>query len=311
MTAFEDYKKKKEEEQMKQTLLSDNANIIKLLEDLNSKEWKPEVNIETPKAEVDVNIPKIEVPKAEVDVNIPEIKVPTPEVTVVNDNKKVIEAFKKLPLSDIQKILKDIKTDSKKGDVALLKSIRELEKAIKKISISFSTSGGGTNNDILQQIADNTGTLELKADQINLNTDEIEAKLDTLETDKALASKQLPNNHDVNVSNQITGFATEDKQDEIIDAINNQGAFDTLETTATTLTTADTAYLLPTTPQVGRRAIILYNVSDTDIFYGDNSVTTTNGILLASGAEVSLDISSGLYAVCGTDGKIINTLELK
>jgi len=52
----------------------------------------------------------------------------------------------------------------------------------------------------LQEVANNTDELELKADQINLNTDELENKLDTLEDDKATATKQ----------------------DEIISAIQNQ-----------------------------------------------------------------------------------------
>ena len=88
-------------------------------------------------------------------------------------------------------------------------------------------------------------------------------------------------------------------------------ALSTIHTTTVTLTTADTAYKLPATEQADRRSIILYNGSDTDIYYGGSNVTTSNGILLASGAEVSLDISSGLYAVCSEDNKTINILELK
>ena len=141
----------------------------------------------------------------------------------------------------------------------------------------------------LQEVADNTDELELKADTINLNTDNIEAKLDILENDKA----------------------TESKQDDIITAIDSQGSLNTLNTTTVTLTDADTAYKLPTNEQEGRRSIILYNASDTDMYYGDSSVTTSNGILLASGAEVSLDISTGLYAVCGEDAKVIRIMEMK
>ena len=102
--------------------------------------------------------------------------------------------------------------------------------------------------------------------------------------------------------------ATEAKQDAIIDELKE---LSTINTTTITLTDADTAYKLPTTEQVGRRSIILYNSSDTDMFYGDSSVTTANGILLASGAEVSLDISTGLYAVCGEDAKVIRVMEMK
>ena len=141
----------------------------------------------------------------------------------------------------------------------------------------------------------NSSTASKQDDQITAlntiadNTDTLEAKLDTLETDKA----------------------TESKQEDIITAINGQGSLSTLKTTTVTLTTADTAYQLPETEQADRRSIILYNASDTDMYYGDSNVTTSNGILLASGAEVSLDISTNLYAVCGTDSKTINILELK
>ncbi len=88
-------------------------------------------------------------------------------------------------------------------------------------------------------------------------------------------------------------------------------ALGTPTTTALTLTTANTAYLIPTSELIDRRTVIIYNKSDTDIYYGSSNVTTTNGILLASGGNISLDIESGLYAVCGTSAKIINVLELK
>ncbi len=133
-------------------------------------------------------------------------------------------------------------------------------------------------------------------------------RLETLETGKSLASKQLANDHDVTVSNPITGFSTSVKQDDIITELS---ALDTVKTTALTLTTLNTAYLLPASEQADRRSLIIYNVSDTDVYLGDSSVTTTNGILLVSGGEMSLDVASGLYAICGTSGKIVNVLELK
>lgn len=106
----------------------------------------------------------------------------------------------------------------------------------------------------------------------------------------------------------ITGFATSAKQDTLITNSNSLG---TPTTTALTLTTANTAYLMPASELSGRRTLIIYNVSDTDVFIGSSLVTTTNGILLTSGGEMQLDVSAGLYAVCGSAGKIINILELK
>ncbi|MBW6469585.1 MAG: hypothetical protein K0A90_00005, partial [Methanosarcinaceae archaeon] len=74
-----------------------------------------------------------------------------------------------------------------------------------------------------------------------------------------------------------TGKATAAKQDTLI---TNTNALTTMVTTAVTLTTLNIAYLIPTIEQVGRRTIIIYNVSDTDVFYGASNVTTTTGILI-------------------------------
>ncbi|MBW6469623.1 MAG: carboxypeptidase-like regulatory domain-containing protein [Methanosarcinaceae archaeon] len=105
-----------------------------------------------------------------------------------------------------------------------------------------------------------------------------------------------------------TGKATSAKQDTLI---TNTNALATMVTTAVTLTTLNIAYLIPTIEQVGRRTIIIYNVSDTDVFYGASNVTTTTGILIPAGGKDAIDCESGLYAVCGTSGKIINALEMK
>lgn len=91
----------------------------------------------------------------------------------------------------------------------------------------------------------------------------------------------------------------------------NSTPLNTPTTTAVTLTNASTTYLLPTSQLADRRTLIIYNVSDTDMFIGSSSVTTTNGILLPSGGTMNIDVSTGLYAVCGSAGKIINCLEFK
>lgn len=105
-----------------------------------------------------------------------------------------------------------------------------------------------------------------------------------------------------------TGLASETKQDEIIAAV---APFTVPKSTALTLTSANTAYLLPSTEMVGRRTIQIFNTSDTDIYVGDEDVTTSNGAPVPAGGNYSCDIGSGLYAVCGTAGKIIRILELK
>ncbi len=88
-------------------------------------------------------------------------------------------------------------------------------------------------------------------------------------------------------------------------------ALNTWVTTAVTLTTLNTTYLLPTTEQTARKVLIVYNVSDTAVCIGSSSVTTTNGILLLAGGTMTLDAESGVYAVCSVSGKILNVLEGK
>tara|TARA_Y100000310_G_scaffold314649_1_gene364227 strand:- start:534 stop:953 length:420 start_codon:yes stop_codon:yes gene_type:complete len=81
--------------------------------------------------------------------------------------------------------------------------------------------------------------------------------------------------------------------------------------TTVNLSTANTQYLLPASEQASRKTIILYNKSDTSVYYGGSAVTTSTGILLESGEKVAIDSKSGLYAVCGSANKDINVLEMK
>jgi len=80
--------------------------------------------------------------------------------------------------------------------------------------------------------------------------------------------------------------------------------------TAVTLTTADTAYKLPSSELANRKTIIIYNSSDTNVYIGSSGITTSTGVLLPPEGQMSLDCEKDLYAVCGTSGKIVNVLEL-
>jgi len=80
---------------------------------------------------------------------------------------------------------------------------------------------------------------------------------------------------------------------------------------ALTLTDAATAYKIPASEQASRTVLILYNGSDTDMYVGSSAVTTSTGILLATGATMTLDAGSGLYAICASAGKILRYLEGK
>lgn len=81
--------------------------------------------------------------------------------------------------------------------------------------------------------------------------------------------------------------------------------------TALTLTTANTAYLMPASELSDRSLLIIYNKSDTIIYVGSSSVTTSNGIPVAVGKTLEIESKNDLYAVCGVSGKSINLLELK
>lgn len=81
--------------------------------------------------------------------------------------------------------------------------------------------------------------------------------------------------------------------------------------TEVTLTDADTAYKLPASELDGRKVISIYNISDTDIYIGDASVTTSNGMLVMAGNYMRETIGSGLYACCAEAGKKVRILEFK
>ena len=77
-----------------------------------------------------------------------------------------------------------------------------------------------------------------------------------------------------------------------------------------TLTLADTAYKLPSSPLSGRRTLIIYNNSDAIVYIGDSSVATTDGLPLNPDDSVAIDSVSDIYAVCGSAGKTVRILEL-
>lgn len=77
-----------------------------------------------------------------------------------------------------------------------------------------------------------------------------------------------------------------------------------------TLTNANTAYKIPSSEQSGRRTLILYNGSDTDMIWGASTITTS-GILLTTGLSVAIDASANIYAACASAGKVLTYLEGK
>lgn len=80
---------------------------------------------------------------------------------------------------------------------------------------------------------------------------------------------------------------------------------------AFTLTNADQAYLLPSSEQVSREILAIYNASDVTIYIGGSDVTTANGFPIASSKYIVIPAVSDIYAVCGSASKSIRLLELK
>lgn len=72
--------------------------------------------------------------------------------------------------------------------------------------------------------------------------------------------------------------------------------------TTLTLTSANTAYLAPTSEQVGRNLIYIYNNNASAVLYwGDATVTgSSNGIPIPAGGKEVFAISKGLYLASPT-----------
>jgi len=77
--------------------------------------------------------------------------------------------------------------------------------------------------------------------------------------------------------------------------------------TSLTLTDADTVYALPSSPPAVPYRLIIYNVSDTDVYVRDTSGTTL-GILFPAGGVWTEDMGASevKYLFCGSAGKIVN-----
>jgi len=92
---------------------------------------------------------------------------------------------------------------------------------------------------------------------------------------------------------------------------NDTTIFTTHLNTAVTLTTALTAYKLPTSELASRELLVICNTSNYDVYIGGSAVTTATGSLLIPGATMSIASASGVYAVSATDGVIIRVMECK
>lgn len=100
--------------------------------------------------------------------------------------------------------------------------------------------------------------------------------------------------------------STESKQDSIIQAIDRAYPAGTGSNDSVTLTSANTAYAVPASAPSSKYVLILYNGSDTDIYYGFQN-SNANGILLPPDGKVAVNLgaSQAMYAYCASAGKVI------
>lgn len=120
-------------------------------------------------------------------------------------------------------------------------------------------------------------------------------------------------NQAVKILNELWEFsnpATEEKQDDIIAELNGLALYPdgTGANGTVTLTSSSTAYAVPSgTPPTDRYVLVMYNGSDTDMYFGYVTLTT-GGILLPAGGIATLNLGANqvMYVYCLSAGKIIN-----
>ena len=87
------------------------------------------------------------------------------------------------------------------------------------------------------------------------------------------------------------------------------GTTGSVKSQAVTVTT--TAGKVPLTPLTGRNTLTLQNLGPKDIYVGDATVTSTSGLLVASGGTLTLDISDAvdLYALTSVSTSDVRVFE--
>jgi hypothetical protein len=77
--------------------------------------------------------------------------------------------------------------------------------------------------------------------------------------------------------------------------------------TTFTITSANTAYAIPASPPANFYTLIIYNASDTDIYFRFTTGVTA-GMKIASGEKTIIDLGANqqVYVYCSSAGKVIN-----
>jgi len=144
-----------------------------------------------------------------------------------------------------------------------------------------------------------TGDIEIGAVELKDGDSDVRADIELDSTKNALYI-------------QSETLATEAKQDDTITAIGNIASPEAIypvgsgSNGSVTLTDAATAYAVPATASTEKHVLVLYNGSDTDIYWGFAN-SNSNGLLLPPDGKASMNmgVSQQVYAYCASAGKAI------
>ena len=80
-----------------------------------------------------------------------------------------------------------------------------------------------------------------------------------------------------------------------------------------TITVTTSATAIPSSNLSGRRTIIIVNISTSNVFLGDSSVTTANGYQLYSQQSISADLADNVtvYGIVSAGTAEVRTLEAR
>ena len=243
-------------------------------------------------------IKEIELPKIPEKVSIQETE------TLIEKIRGVIDAIQKIkipeqnkidlsPLIDLLKQIKDKKIEFNLKDV--LVSLDEIKKSIPEIDTSNLTSN------LEKLLKDIISSLQkIKFPENKDYTDDLR------KIEKAIKEIKFSYSGPSSVGIRNSGDtrinpATEETLQKSL-GLSGEG-FDT----TFTLTNANTAYAIPENPPDGFYSLVIYNASDSDIYFRFTSGTTA-GIKITSDTSFSLDLGGGqqVYVYCPSPNKTIN-----
>jgi len=172
-----------------------------------------------------------------------------------------------------------------------------------------------------QEFYERLSNISVNADTLNLNTDQVESKLDTatgllttLSADTALVKADIANGVTINQPVAVTDNNGSLTVDGTVTADSNRGNLTAASTQS--ITTGGTHQQVFAS-NASRKFLLVQNLSDTDMYLGigfNPSNTTPDGILLSKGGggivfESSYIPTQEIRIVCATTGKRFEALE--